>query len=61
MAIAEAVGEIGSVVAIDIASPDYGGLTLGQATGRIKKCSLGERIDFHFEIEFFLNHPSHLM
>lgn len=53
VAIADAVGECGSVVAIDIASPDYGApLTLGQATERIKKSSLGERIDFHFEMDF---------
>lgn len=53
VAIADAAGESGSVVAIDIASPDYGApLTLGQATERIKKSSLGERIDFHFEMDF---------
>ena len=52
VAIADAVGEDGCVVAIDIASPDYGApLTLGQATERIKKSSLGERVDFHFETE----------
>ena len=53
VAIADAVGESGCVVAIDIASPDYGApLTLAQATERIKKSSLGERIDFHFEMDF---------
>lgn len=53
VAIADAVGESGSVVAIDIASPDYGApLTLGQAAERIKESSLGERIDFHFEMDF---------
>lgn len=53
VAIADAVGESGSVVAIDIANPDYGApLTLGQAAERIKKSSLGERIDFHFEMDF---------
>lgn len=53
VAIADAAGESGSVVAIDIASPDYGApLTLGQATERIKKSSLGEWIDFHFEMDF---------
>jgi ubiquinone/menaquinone biosynthesis C-methylase UbiE len=52
-AIADAVGENGSVVAIDIASPDYGApLTLGQATDRIKYSPLGERISFHFEMDF---------
>ncbi|WP_286185074.1 cyclopropane-fatty-acyl-phospholipid synthase family protein [Bacillus sp. SD075] len=53
VALADAVGENGSVVAIDIASPDYGApLTLGQATERIRKSPLGERIDFHFEMDF---------
>ena len=53
VAIADAVGESGSVCAIDIASPDYGApLTLGQAAERIKKSSLGERIDFHYEMDF---------
>ncbi|MCK1981303.1 MULTISPECIES: SAM-dependent methyltransferase [Peribacillus] len=53
VAIADAAGESGCVVAMDIASPDYGApLTLGQATERIKKSSLGERIDFHFEMDF---------
>ncbi|MBS4174743.1 class I SAM-dependent methyltransferase [Bacillus sp. FJAT-49736] len=52
-ALADAVGEKGNVVAIDIASPDYGApLTLGQATDRIKRSPLGERIDFHFEVDF---------
>ncbi|WP_347939586.1 methyltransferase domain-containing protein [Peribacillus simplex] len=53
VALADAVGENGCVVAIDIASPDYGApLTLGQATERIKKSLLGERINFHFEMDF---------
>lgn len=53
MAIADAVGETGHVVAIDIASPNYGApLTLGQATDRIKKSPLGNRITFHFEQDF---------
>lgn len=52
VALADAVGENGYVVAIDIASPDYGApITLGQATNRIKKTSLGERISFHFKKE----------
>ncbi|MGE7879729.1 SAM-dependent methyltransferase [Peribacillus muralis] len=55
VAIADAVGASGCVVAIDIASPDYGApLTLGQATERIKKSPLGARIDFHFEMDFGL-------
>jgi cyclopropane fatty-acyl-phospholipid synthase-like methyltransferase len=53
VAIAESVGEHGHVVAIDIASPNYGApLTLGQATERIKKSILGKRIEFHFEMDF---------
>lgn len=53
VAIAESVGKKGHVVAIDIASPDYGApLTLGQATDQIKQSILGERIEFHFEMDF---------
>jgi ubiquinone/menaquinone biosynthesis C-methylase UbiE len=53
VALADAVGENGCVVAIDLASPDYGApLTLGQATDRIKKSPLGDRIAFHFEMDF---------
>lgn len=53
VAIADSVGKRGHVVAIDIASPDYGApITLGQATDRIKQSILGERIDFHFEMDF---------
>jgi ubiquinone/menaquinone biosynthesis C-methylase UbiE len=52
VALADAVGKTGKVTGIDIASPDYGApFTLGQATGRIKKSVLGERIDFHFETD----------
>ncbi|GAA0343534.1 hypothetical protein GCM10008967_37490 [Bacillus carboniphilus] len=52
LAIADAVGENGEVVAIDIASPEYGApLTLGQATERIKKSILGDRVNFHFETD----------
>ncbi|WP_409300239.1 SAM-dependent methyltransferase [Peribacillus sp. SCS-155] len=52
-ALADAVGEKGKVIAIDIASRDYGSpLTLGQATDIIKKSVLGERIAFHFETDF---------
>lgn len=55
VAIADAVGENGRVVALDIAGPDYGApLTVGQATERIKKSPLGERIDFHLEMDFDL-------
>jgi ubiquinone/menaquinone biosynthesis C-methylase UbiE len=53
VALADTVGESGLVVAIDIASPEYGApLTLGQATDRIKKSRLGDRINFHFEMDF---------
>jgi len=53
MALADAVGTHGQVTAIDIASPDYGApTTLGQAADHIKKSSLGERIQFHFETDF---------
>ncbi|MFD1039316.1 class I SAM-dependent methyltransferase [Virgibacillus byunsanensis] len=52
-ALADAVGIDGKVFAIDIASRDYGApLTLGQATDRIKRSRLGERITFHFETDF---------
>lgn len=52
-ALADAVGENGHVVAIDIASPKYGApLTLGQASERIKNSPLGKRISFHFEMDF---------
>lgn len=53
IALADAVGDIGTVVALDIASPDYGApLTLGEATDLIKESPLGERISFHFETNF---------
>ncbi|SES64189.1 Protein-L-isoaspartate(D-aspartate) O-methyltransferase (PCMT) [Oceanobacillus limi] len=51
-ALADAVGEDGHVVAMDIANPDYGApLTLGQATDRIKNSQLGDRITFQFETD----------
>lgn len=53
VALAEAVGESGKVVAIDIASPDYGApITLGEASDTIKQSPLGSRIDFHYETNF---------
>jgi ubiquinone/menaquinone biosynthesis C-methylase UbiE len=53
VALADAVGEYGKVTSIDIAGRDYGApLTLGQATDRIKSSVLGERINFHFEMDF---------
>jgi len=52
-ALADAVGENGYVVAIDIASPDYGApLTLRQATERMKNSLLGKRIRFQFDMDF---------
>lgn len=53
MAIAHAIGEDGSVTAIDPASREYGApLTLGQATDRILQSTLGDRIMFHLETDF---------
>ncbi|WP_231495836.1 cyclopropane-fatty-acyl-phospholipid synthase family protein [Paucisalibacillus sp. EB02] len=53
VALADAVGENGHVVAIDIASPEYGApLTLGQATDILKQSELGQRITFHFGTDF---------
>ncbi|MCM3318137.1 class I SAM-dependent methyltransferase [Rummeliibacillus stabekisii] len=53
VALADAVGEEGKVIGIDNASREYGApLTLGQATDMIKKSTLGERITFHFEMDF---------
>lgn len=52
VALADAVGKDGKVVAIDVASTNYGApLTLGQATEQIKNSSLGNRITFHFETD----------
>lgn len=52
-ALADAAGKDGKVIGIDIASRHYGSpLTLGQATDLIKKSALGERITFHFEMDF---------
>lgn len=53
VALANAVGQNGHVVAIDIASPHYGApITLGEAAETIKNSALGSRIDFHFETDF---------
>ncbi|MFD1849710.1 class I SAM-dependent methyltransferase [Oceanobacillus bengalensis] len=53
VALADAVGKDGKVIGIDLASRNYGSpLTLGQATDLIKKSTLGERITFHFEMDF---------
>ncbi len=53
VALADAVGEDGKVIGIDIASRHYGApLTLGQATDLIKKSTLGKRITFLFNEDF---------
>jgi len=50
--LANAVGEIGHVTAIDIADPSYGApVTLGEATARLKALSLGARIDFRLRCD----------
>jgi ubiquinone/menaquinone biosynthesis C-methylase UbiE len=52
VALAEAVGPTGYVVATDIASRDYGlPFNLGQATDLIKDSELGDRIEFHFDCD----------
>ncbi|KAK0126830.1 hypothetical protein ONS95_008409 [Cadophora gregata] len=49
VALADAVGESGSVVALDPGSPDYGSpSTLAQAQAHILSTPLGPRITFHF-------------
>ncbi|KAL2074999.1 hypothetical protein VTL71DRAFT_8779 [Oculimacula yallundae] len=49
VALADAVGETGSVVALDPGSPDYGSpSTLLQAQSHILSTPLGPRITFHF-------------
>lgn len=53
VALADAVGEEGRVIALDIASGDYGApFTLAQAHERILATQLGERITFHLETDF---------
>ncbi|KAG4432126.1 hypothetical protein IFR05_012400, partial [Cadophora sp. M221] len=49
VALADAVGEDGSVVALDPGSPDYGSPeTLAQSQAHILSTPLGARITFHF-------------
>lgn len=51
--LADAVGPTGHVVAIDIASKDYGApITLGEASEIISKSPLGQTIDFYYETDF---------
>lgn len=50
--LADLVGPSGEVVAIDIASPDYGSpYTLGEATQVIKESAIGSRINFLLETD----------
>lgn len=52
VALADAVGDRGHVLAVDIASPDYGApITLGEATAAIAESSLGERVTFKLETD----------
>jgi SAM-dependent methyltransferase len=52
LALADAVGPAGSVVAVDLAPADYGApLRLGEATARISASPLGKRIEFRFEFD----------
>ena len=51
--LADAVGQTGRVVAIDIAPPDYGApITLGEAAEIILKSPLGQRINIYYETDF---------
>ena len=50
--LANAVGDRGHVIAVDIADPGYGApVTLGEATARLKVSSLGARIDFRLRCD----------
>lgn len=52
VALADAVGEKGHVLAVDIAAPNYGApITLGEATATIAESALGSRIDFKLETD----------
>lgn len=51
--LADAVGDKGRVLAVDIADPDYGApITLGEATSAIAASALGSRIDFKLQTDF---------
>lgn len=53
VALADAVGTNGHVIALDIASGDYGApFTLAEAHNRILASQLGERITFHLATDF---------
>ena len=50
--LADAVGEEGYVLAVDIASPDYGApVTVGEATSAIAASEFGSRIDFQLQTD----------
>lgn len=52
VALADAVGEKGHVLAVDIADSEYGApITLGEATAKIAESLLGSRIDFKLETD----------
>lgn len=52
VALADAVGDSGHVLAVDIASPDYGApITLGEATAAIAESPLGKRVTFKLETD----------
>lgn len=52
VALAGAVGDRGHILAIDIASPDYGApITLGEATAAIAESPLGSRVTFKLETD----------
>lgn len=53
VALADAVGATGKIVAIDIAHTNYGApITLGEASEAIKQSPIGSRIEFHYETDF---------
>lgn len=50
--LADAVGESGFVLAVDIADPDYGApITLGEAADTIAASALGSRIEFRLQTD----------
>lgn len=52
IALMDAVGETGHVMAIDIADPNYGApITLGEATETIASSALGNRVTFRLETD----------
>lgn len=52
LVLADAVGDSGYVMAVDIAAPDYGApLTVGESARFLKGGELGNRMDFRFEFD----------